>query len=277
MPLFGRQILITGGTRGLGRAMAKEFAARRARVCITGRREEEAVAAAAQLESEVGRERPDAGEPHIRGVGCEVTELRSVEEAVARCGERLGSLTDVVANAGEAGRYGRLDHLRPAEWKYTFSVNLEGTYHTFHAALQPILDAGGGSLIGLSGYGAVRAVPFLSPYSSSKAAVVQLVRVLAREFEDHPVRFLTFSPGLLEHGLSRDIDCTDEESHHYHNPYARALREYLRKPPEEAARLLASLVDPAYPVPSGAKISLHKPFEVSWAMARARLRALRGG
>jgi NAD(P)-dependent dehydrogenase (short-subunit alcohol dehydrogenase family) len=170
-----------------------------------------------------------------------------------------------------------MDHLEPEEWKQTFAVNLEGTYHTFRATLQPILDAGGGSLIGLSGYGAVRAVPFLSPYSASKAAVVQLVRVLAREFEDHPVRFVVFSPGILEHGLSRDMECTEEEAHHYHNPYARALREYLRRPPEEAARLVASLVDPAYPVPSGAKVSLHKPFEVTLAMARARLRALRGG
>ena len=276
MPLFGRKILITGGTRGLGRAMAKEFAVRRATVCITGRSASTATEVAAQIDAEVRAEHPDAGEPILVGAACEVTDLSSVHAATARAVQELQGLTDVVANAGEGGEFGRFDHLEPEQWRRTFTVNLFGTYHTFLSCLQPILDSGGGSFIGMSGYGAIRAVPFLSPYSSSKAAVVQLVRVLAKEFETHPVRFVTFSPGILEYGMTREVECAEQDAHHFHNPYAQALRTYLRKPPEEAARLVASLVDPANPVPSGTKVALHKPFEVTWAIAKARIKALRG-
>lgn len=276
MPLFGRKILVTGGTRGLGYAMALEFAARRAAVCITGRSSRRAEQRAEGLRDEVARRSRDLPTPEVIGLPCEVTDLDSVHETVEAAVERLGGLTDVVANAGVAARFGRFDHLDPEEWKDTVEVNLFGTYHTFLACLDPILAAGGGTLVGVSGYGAVRAVPFLSPYSASKAGVVQLVRSLAREFEDHPVRFLVLSPGILDHGLSRDVTCVEEDAHYYHDPYQRALRAYLRKPPEEAARLAASLVDPANPVPSGAKVSLHRPFEVTWAIARAKLRMLRG-
>lgn len=277
MPLYGRKIFITGGTRGLGRAMALEFAARRAEVCLTGRSADEAAEVARSTLAALKEENPDAGEPRILGVPCEVTSLESVVEAVKRATGELGGITDVVANAGEAGRFGRFDHLTPEEWRHTVEVNLFGTFHTFYTCLQPILDAGGGSLVGVSGYGAIRALPFVSPYSVGKAGLVQLVRVLAKEFAVHPLRFLVLSPGILDFGLTKGIACTPEDAHHFHNPFQKALRGYLRKPVGDAARLAASLLDPANPVPSGSKISLHKPFEVSWAMARARLKVLRGG
>jgi 3-oxoacyl-[acyl-carrier protein] reductase len=257
--------------------MALEFSARRAEVALTGRSAEKAAEVAAELEAEVRETRPDAGDPKIVGVGCEVTELDSVRGAVEEVSAKLEGLTDVVANAGTGGRYGRFDHHTPEQWRETFSINLFGTYHTFLACVQPILENGGGRLVGVSGYGAVRAVPYVSPYSSAKAAVIQLVRTLAREFEQHPLRFLVFSPGILERGLTTEVDLVEEDAHHYTNPYAKALREYLRKPLPEAARLAANIVDPANPLPSGQKVALHKPFEVTWAMAKARIKSLKPG
>jgi NAD(P)-dependent dehydrogenase (short-subunit alcohol dehydrogenase family) len=277
MPLFGRNILITGGTQGLGRAMAYEFTARRARVVLTGRDPERAREVARAVAREVTERRPDAGEPKVVGVACEVTDLDSVRAAVDAACEAADGITDVVANVGRGGTFGRFDRLDPAGFRETVGVNLFGTYHTFLSCVQPILDAGGGTLVGISGYGAIRAKPFASPYSSSKAAVVQLVRGLAKEFENDPLRFLVFSPGILEHGLTTDIDMVEQDASHYTNAYARALRHYLRKPLSEAAALAASLVDPAHPLPSGQKVALHKPFEVTWAMARARIKALRPG
>jgi len=277
MPLFGRKILITGGTQGLGRAMAYEFAARRAQVVLTGRDLERARDVARVLTQEISEKRKDAGEPSVVGLACEVTDLDSVRAAVDGACASGDNITDVVANVGRVGTYGRFDRLDPAQWRETVGVNLFGTYHTFLSCVQPILEAGGGTLVGVSGHGAIRPAPFASPYSSSKAAVVQLVRVLAREYENDPLRFLVFSPGILEEGLTTEIDLVAQDAHHYTNAYARALRHYLRKPLTAAASLAASLVDPANPLPSGQKVALHKPFEVTWAMARARLKALRPG
>lgn len=257
--------------------MALEFAARRAEICLTGRDQDEAEEAAKSTLATLREEHPDAGEVRIIGMACEVTSLDSVTEAVKRAVGELGGISDAVANAGEAGRFGRFDHLSAEEWRHTVEVNLFGTAHTFYRCIQPILDSGGGTLMGLSGYGAIRALPFVSPYSVGKAGVVQLVRVLAKEFAVHPLRFLVLSPGILDYGLTRGISCTPEDAHHFHNPYQRALRGFLRRPVSDAARLAASLMDPANPIPSGSKISLHKPFEVTWAMARARLKVLRGG
>lgn len=277
MPLFGRKILITGGTQGLGRAMAFEFAARRAEVVLTGRDLDRAREVAGAVTKEVSETRKDAGEPRVVGLACEVTELESVRATVDAACASGESITDVVANVGQGGTYGRFDRLEPQEWRATVEVNLFGTYHTFLSCVKPILEAGGGTLVGVSGYGAIRPSPFASPYSSSKAAVVQLVRGLAKEYDNDPLRFLIFSPGILEQGLTTDIKMVAEDAHHYTNAYARALRHYLRKPLSEAASLAASLVDPANPLPSGQKVALHKPFEVTWAMARARLKALRPG
>ncbi len=277
MPLFGRKVLITGGTQGLGRAMAYEFAARRAEVVITGRDGERARDVAREVTTEVAQGAKGAGDPKLVGVACEVTELDSVKAAVDQANEAVEGITDVVANVGCGSAFGRFDRLDPARWRETVEVNLFGTYHTFLSCVQPILDAGGGTLVGLSGYGAIRTAPFVSPYSSSKAAVVQLVRNLAREYEDEPLRFLTFSPGILEEGLTTDVELVEQDAHHYNQAYARALRHYLRKPLSEAAAVAAALVDPANPLPTGQKVALHKPFEVTWAMARARLKALRPG
>jgi len=277
MPLFGRKILITGGTQGLGRAMAYEFTARRAEVALTGRDPGRAREVARAVAREVTETRPDAGEPKVFGLACEVTDLDSVRAAVDGACEAAEGITDVVANVGRGGSFGRFDRLDPADWRETARVNLFGTYHTFLSCVQPILDAGGGTLVGVSGYGAVRAAPFVSHYSASKAAVVQLVRGLAKEYDNEPLRFLVFSPGILERGLTSDFETVEADAHHYTNAYARALRHYLRKPLSAAAALAASLVDPANPVPSGQKVALHKPFEVTWAMARARLKALRPG
>ncbi len=283
MPLFGRKILITGGTQGLGRAMAFELAARRAQVVLTGRDLSRAREVARTVVREISETRPEAGESTVVGLACEVTDLDSVRAAVdgaceaGEAGQAGQPITDVVANAGQGGAYGRFDRLAPEMWRQTVGVNLFGTYHTFLSCVRPILEAGGGTLVGVSGYGAVRTAPFASPYSTSKAAVVQLVRSLAREYEKDPLRFLIFSPGILEQGLTTDVDVVEADRGHYNAAYARALRHYLRKPLSEAAALAASLVDPANPLPSGQKVALHKPFEVTWAMARARLKALRPG
>jgi len=257
--------------------MAFEFAARRAEVVLTGRDPERARAVARDVAAEVTQTRKGVGDPKVVGVACEVTDLDSVKAAVDQANEAVDGITDVVANVGRAGSFGRFERLDPVGWRETVQVNLFGTYHTFLSCVQPILDAGGGTLVGLSGYGAVRTMPHASPYSASKAAVVQLVRGLAREYENDPLRFLVFSPGILESGLTTDVELVEQDAHHYTNAYARALRHYLRKPLTEAAALAASLVDPANPLPSGQKVALHKPFEVTWAMARARLKALRPG
>jgi NAD(P)-dependent dehydrogenase (short-subunit alcohol dehydrogenase family) len=263
--------------------MAFELAARRAQVVLTGRDPDRAREVARTVAQEITETRPAAGEPSVVGLACEVTDLDSVRAAVdgacesGEAGQAGQPITDVVANAAQGGAFGRLDRLDPETWRQTVEVNLFGTYHTFLSCVQPILDAGGGTLVGVSGYGAIRTAPFVSPYSSSKAAVVQLVRGLAKEYESEPLRFLLFSPGILEQGLTTDVDVVEADAHHYNDAYARALRHYLRKPVSEAASLAASLVDPANPLPSGQKVALHKPFEVTWAMARARLRALRPG
>lgn len=257
--------------------MAYEFAARRAQVVLTGRSAEGARQAAQEVARQVAETRKDAGDPQVVGVACEVTDLESVRAAVDQACEAVEGITDVVANVGRGTAFGRLDRLDPVAWRQTVEVNLFGTYHTFLSALQPILDAGGGTLVGVSGHGAVRPAPFVSPYSASKAGVVQLVRSLAKEYEDEPLRFLVFSPGILEEGLTVDVEVAPEDAHHYNDAYPRALRHLLRKPLSEAAAVAASLVDPANPLPSGQKVALHKPFEVTWALARARLKALRPG
>jgi SDR family mycofactocin-dependent oxidoreductase len=128
----------------------------------------------------------------------DVTDLASLEKALAGGVERFGRLDIVSANAGALPRSSLTWEAEPAVWREVIEVNLIGAFNTVHAAVPHILAGGrGGSIILTASGAATTAGPTLSDYSAAKAAVVSLTRSLALSLGRHSVRVNAIAPGSV--------------------------------------------------------------------------------
>ncbi len=181
--------VVTGGSRGIGRAIAEALARAGAQVVISS-------ANAANLTS-AERDLRAAGLA-VSGVLCDVSQRSDVEALAAAAAERLGRIDLWVNNAGISGPFGYALDVSPDDWERVIRVNLLGTYYGCRAALPYMIRQRKGQIINLSGGGARRAQRFLSAYSTSKAAIVRLTEAFARDYQDHPyLRFNVLTPGMV--------------------------------------------------------------------------------
>lgn len=193
LKLEGKVAVVTGGSAGIGLAIAKRFAAEGATVFITGRREAELDAAVLV----VG--------PNATGVCGDVADLADLDQLYARIRERVGHLDVVVANAG-FGEYAPLGSVSEKHFDDTFGVNVKGTLFTVQKALPLLRD--GSSIIPVGSICTARAIAGFSIYAATKAAV----RNLARQWilKDRRIRVNVISPGPIETPGLKSLAPTDE-------------------------------------------------------------------
>lgn len=178
--LSGKRALITGGSSGLGRAIADAFQQAGAKVTIAGNRAEEVASTAAELD--------------LRGIHA-VLGSRAAAETLA---EEVGPVDILVSNAGIEGPTGGVTGMDEADYMRVFDVNLH-TSIWLSAALAPAMAAaGGGSVILMASLSALRGNRMITTYSMTKAALAQLARNLAVEFGPMNVRANAIAPGLIE-------------------------------------------------------------------------------
>lgn len=184
--LAEKRILITGGTRGIGRttALAAARAGAQLVVCYGHDRENA---------EQFARELDKVGAGH-RVVQADVTNEQEVAGLVEVCQEVLGGLDAVVNNAGVDGR-AALDELTPQEWARVVDINLTAAFLVTKAALPLLVDGGSVVLVGASA--ALRGRPHSAHYAASKSALVGLTRSLAREVGERGVRVNTVAPGVI--------------------------------------------------------------------------------
>lgn len=180
----GTVALITGGSRGLGRAAARALTVDGWQVAVTGRD-------AASLDAVV-----EAGEATLSLPG-DASESEHVRAAVARTQDELGPIDLLLANAGAFSTGGRLWDSDPDQWWRDVTVNLRGPALALHAALPAMVDRGSGRIVLMgSGFG-MRPTPGASAYAVSKAAVARLVDTVAGELDGTGVTLLAVSPGMV--------------------------------------------------------------------------------
>ena len=184
--------LVTGASRGLGRATALALAEQGLAVAVTGR-------TAADLDETVAQM---AGARGLALPG-DATDRAAVAEAVSRATTELGSIELLVANAGRFATGGRLWESDPDDWWRDAEVNLRGPLLALHAALPGMVERGTGRVVLLgSGFGN-KPMPHASAYSASKAAVQRLVEATAAELAGTGVVVLCVSPGFVETEMTR--------------------------------------------------------------------------
>ncbi len=190
MDFAGKQVLITGASRGIGFAAAKEFLARGARVAINGRTEQSVAAAITELG---GGDRLVAAPGNIGAVdGCE----SAVRAAIAG----LGGLDVLVNNAG-VSIDSTIEKSDEAIWDETLDINLKGTFFCARAAL-PALRENGGAIVNLASVAGLQGSVEGAVYSASKGGVVNLTRALAMELAPD-IRVNCVCPGWVDTDMLR--------------------------------------------------------------------------
>jgi 3-oxoacyl-[acyl-carrier protein] reductase len=184
----GRAVLVTGASRGIGAAVAQEFAAAGDRVAVHyGAAREAAEAVAGSL----------AGDGHVV-VGADLADPEAVRAMVADAAQALGGLDVLVNNAGVFMAH-PITETSYEEWQQawrdTLAVNLVGAANVSWCAVPHMIEAGGGRIVNVSSRGAFRGEPDQPAYGASKAALVAFGQSLARALGPHRIAVTTVAPG----------------------------------------------------------------------------------
>ena len=198
--LDGKAALVTGGTRGIGRAIAEAFAAAGARVCVLARKKdelEETQAALAAVGPGVAVYAGSAGDPDAIGAG------------VAHCLAELGSIDILVNNAGTNPTFGPMVETEPRAVRKVLEVNLEGPLLLAQAAWRSWMREHGGVVLNVASLGGIRPSLGIGMYNTSKAALIHMTRQLAVELAPG-VRVNAIAPGLVKTHFARALYEHDE-------------------------------------------------------------------
>jgi len=194
--LTGRSALVTGASRGIGRAVAVGLAAAGADVVLSGRD----LAALEQTRQDV-----EATGRRAVVLPADVTDpqacVRLVEDAVAA----LGHLDVLVNNAGGSSYMGAFTDLRFSGWEKTMRLNVDSIVHLSQAAGRHMVARGSGSVINVASTAGLKATPLLAAYGASKAAVISLTRTCASEWGGSGVRVNALCPGWTRTDLNADL------------------------------------------------------------------------
>lgn len=232
MKLAGKVVVVTGSTRGIGRAIVEACARAGAAVVVSSRRQEAVDEAVASLRQEGLL---------ASGIAADVTRPENHERLLAHALETWGKVDVWVNNAGVASPYEPVAEASPAEMVEVVNTNLLGTLYGCRTALAYFnREERGGILVNMSGRGGQgRPVPFLAPYAATKAAVVSLTKSLAAENKRRPISIHAVGPGMVATDLYRDVK---------HSPQlantVKSLPYVLRAvgvPVEEVGRLLVDI------------------------------------
>ena len=184
--LKGRTALVTGGSKGLGAAMAGALSGAGADVALTSRNAEEARTAAAQISTHTnGR---------VLAFQADAADRTQVEASVAHTNETLGPIDILVNNAGINIR-SPIVELRDADWDAVLAINLTGPMYYCRAVGPQMIERGYGRVINLGSTVSQVSIAHRAPYASSKGGMVQLTKTLALEWAPHGITVNAICPG----------------------------------------------------------------------------------
>jgi NAD(P)-dependent dehydrogenase (short-subunit alcohol dehydrogenase family) len=197
MLLEGKVAIVTGGGRGIGRAIARRFAAEGAAVLVAARTEAEVRTVVAEIEQSGGRAAFVTGD---------VSQEADCAHIVAAAEAQLGGVSVLVNNAGDYGPVKPVEEITPAEWDRVVAVHLRGAFLLTRLVLPGMYVRGSGVILNISSLSAKSAFSWGAPYAAAKAGMLGLTRVAGAEAARRGVRVNAICPGpVTETKMSKDL------------------------------------------------------------------------
>jgi 3-oxoacyl-[acyl-carrier protein] reductase len=196
MRLEGKTAIVTGGSRGIGRACVVRLAAEGAKVAMVYHSNQQAAdTLLAELKSAPGE---------VRAVQADVRDLKRAHEIVDPLFEEWGHI-DVLINSAGIVQDGLLGAMTEEQWRNVLDTNLGGTFNYCHAVTQPMMMMRRGSIVNLSSTAAEFAARGQVNYAASKGGINGLTRALAKELAPRNVRVNAIAPGMIETDMSQVV------------------------------------------------------------------------
>jgi NAD(P)-dependent dehydrogenase (short-subunit alcohol dehydrogenase family) len=186
--LSGKVAMVTGGSRGIGLAIARALATEGAHVSITGKDESHLSAARPKIEHE--------GPGSVETLRADMRRFEDVERAVAATVARFGGLDVLVNNAG-VGIFASVADMTPAQWSEVIDTNLNGVFYACHAAIPHLRRRGGGFIINISSLAGKNAFPMAAAYCATKSGLNAFSEALMQEVRYDNIRVSYVMPGSV--------------------------------------------------------------------------------
>ena len=196
--LTGKVAVVTGSSRGIGRAIALRFAEQGARVVVSSRKIEACQAVVADIEAAHG-----AGQ--AIAVAASISSKSDLERLIAETGEKLGSVDILVCNAASNPYYGPMAGISDEQFRKILDNNIIANHWLAQFAAPGMIARKDGSIIIVSSIGGIKGSPVIGAYNVSKAADMQLARNLAVEWGEHNIRVNCIAPGLIKTDFARAL------------------------------------------------------------------------
>jgi NAD(P)-dependent dehydrogenase (short-subunit alcohol dehydrogenase family) len=257
-----RVVVVTGGGRGIGRAVALAFAAEGARIGLVARTQSEIDETLSQVETNGG-----AG----LAIAADVADREGVDRAHERIAAELGLVDILVNNAGVGGSIAPTWEADPEQWRRTVDVNLYGTFLWSRAVLPSMVERGAGRIVNVSSNAGAHRWPFVADYSVAKAGVIKFTENLAFETRRHGVAVFAMHPGTVNVGPTQALLQTDVPEGTLLARVKSWFEEQVEAgedfPPEVAAELVTLLASGRADALSGRYISVEDDVEALIAAA----------
>lgn len=196
--LSGKTAIVTGSTRGIGKAIATELVRHGARVAISSRKQDACDAVAAELAEEFG-------EGTVLPVAANISDKAQLEQLFARTRDAFGPIDIVIGNAASNPHYGPMEEISDEQFRKVLDNNILSNHWLIQLALPDMRASGDGAIIVVSSIGGLRASTSIGAYCVSKAADMQLIRNAAAEYGPDGIRVNGIAPGLVRTDMARAL------------------------------------------------------------------------
>jgi NAD(P)-dependent dehydrogenase (short-subunit alcohol dehydrogenase family) len=192
--LNGKTAFVTGGSKGIGKAIAETLVDCGANVGVMARGKEELDRVVAALNAKYGG--------RALALQGDVSSCEQVSNAVRRTAQHFGGLHVAVNNAGIAGKAGLLHETGPENWRQVMGINLDGVAYAMMAEIDEMMKVGGGSIVNIASVEAHTILKQFPAYVASKHALIGLTKGAAADYAEHGIRINSVSPGVIRTPLT---------------------------------------------------------------------------
>ncbi|MBA3765879.1 MAG: SDR family oxidoreductase [Acidobacteria bacterium] len=236
MNLNGKTAIVTGGTKGIGRAIAEALVREGAGVCISARHEDEIERAVSEL--------GELGEGEVTGAVCDVRDYEEVKALIAHTVAELGGVDILINNAG-IGLFASVEELSPEDFRAVLETNLFGVFYCCHEAIPQMKRRGGGYIINISSLAGVNAHPQMAAYNASKFGLNGFSEALMQEVRHDGIKVSYIMPGSVNTNFGGQEPSTE--------------KSWELQPADIAQTVLDLLHHPERSLPSRVEIRPSKP------------------